>query len=57
MGKKNLNEILNDSTIIPTLCAFLQLDDQQRSTLVSIFYSAREKNSFFAAVDAALKCF
>ncbi|KAK4002443.1 hypothetical protein OUZ56_004272 [Daphnia magna] len=32
-----------------------QLDDQQRSTLVSIFFSARDNSSFFAAVDVALK--
>ncbi|XP_057364436.1 huntingtin-like isoform X1 [Daphnia carinata] len=32
-----------------------QLDDQQRSTLVSIFFSARDNSTFFEAVDVALK--
>ncbi|EFX77022.1 hypothetical protein DAPPUDRAFT_106588 [Daphnia pulex] len=52
----NQNDSLVEDVFVASALDFnSQLDDQQRSTLVSIFYSAREKSSFFAAVDVALK--
>ncbi|XP_046649350.1 huntingtin-like isoform X2 [Daphnia pulicaria] len=52
----NHNDSLVEDVFVASALDFnSQLDDQQRSTLVSIFYSAREKSSFFAAVDVALK--